>query len=160
LRIHAVDEAGNPSDSNFEGLIISDKVIRVSLTKQEMTAFSGDRVDLRTLVTTGGQELPTPVGNFEILDKSAPFTFRSPWPQGSPYWYPTATVNYAMLFSVKDETFIHDNNWRTVFGPGTNGAGVPGSLYSGSHGCVNTPPAAMAQLFNWAQLGTPVIIQP
>ena len=157
--VHAVDEAGNPSDTRIDGLIISDRVIRVSLGSQSMTAWEGDNVVLSTLVTTGGQQLPTPTGNFEILSKHSPFTFRSPWPPGSPYWYPSAPVRMAMLFSLEHETFIHDNGARSIFGPGTNGWAAPGTMYGGSHGCVNVPTGAMYQFFAWADTGTAVVVQ-
>lgn len=46
---------------------------------------------------------------------------------------------------------IHDASWRTTFG---------GELYktSGSHGCVNTPPANAKKIFEKIEKGMPVIV--
>ena len=46
---------------------------------------------------------------------------------------------------------IHDANWRSVFGPGTQ--------RNGSHGCVNVPVDVMPGLYAWAQLGDRVLVQ-
>jgi lipoprotein-anchoring transpeptidase ErfK/SrfK len=55
--------------------------------------------------------------------------------------------------------FLHDAPWRGNFGPGSNTSlGTPGGDFTGTHGCVNIPYAAAAQLFRWAELGTPVIV--
>ena len=51
-----------------------------------------------TLVTTGGPQLPTDHGFFHIYMKISPFTFHSPWPPGSQYWYPDSPVQYWMPF--------------------------------------------------------------
>ena len=110
-------------------------------------------------MTTGGR-LPTRPGNFEIEAKRSPFTFESPFPRGSRYWYPPATVRWAMLFDPVEGNFLHDKSSRAVYGPGRTGRGLPGRTYSGSHGCVNVPPGAIARLFEWAPLGTPVIVEP
>lgn len=156
--VRAVDQAGNADEKLYVGLQVTDKVIRVHLDQQRLTAHQGPKQVMTTLVTTGGQELPTPTGSFEVLSKEAPFTFRSPWPPGHRYWYPDVRSNYAMLFYLEDADFIHDAPWRSVYGPGTNGPGTPGQTYTGSHGCVELPTSAMAELFAWAPLGTPVVV--
>jgi lipoprotein-anchoring transpeptidase ErfK/SrfK len=45
----------------------------------------------------------------------------------------------------------HDSNWQPAYG---------GELWKtvGSHGCVNTPPGVMAELFDMVEVGTPVIV--
>jgi lipoprotein-anchoring transpeptidase ErfK/SrfK len=156
--INATDPAGNLTQTVYSGLQITDKVIRVSLGTESLTALTGSQAILHTLVTSGGQRLPTPTGTFEIQEKTAPFVFHSPYPKGSPYWYPDTPSNAVMLFDPTGANFIHDAPWRTIFGPGTNGPGIPGDTYDGSHGCVELPTAAMRQLYAWTPLGTPVVI--
>jgi lipoprotein-anchoring transpeptidase ErfK/SrfK len=116
---------------------------------------------LTTPVTTGNAtELPTPTGVFPILAKYHPFTFISPWPPGSLFYYPPSPVQYALLFDDRGY-FVHDSPWRSVYGRGTNlQPGPPAGPYTGSHGCVNTPLAAMQQLFPWATIGTIVQVVP
>jgi lipoprotein-anchoring transpeptidase ErfK/SrfK len=133
--------------------------IIVSLSQETLYAYDGTRQVLRTFVTTGNPSLPTPVGSYTILARYSPFEFISPWPEGSAYWYPPSWTSYAMLFR-GDGYFLHDAPWRSVFGPGTNGPGQPGTNYGGTHGCVNIPPGPMLALWNFSSIGTPVDVVP
>lgn len=172
----AVDHASNVTRLNLGGITVAPeqphravtgqilypgdgKRIIVSLSRQTLYAYDGDRLVLQTYVTTGNPNLPTPPGSYSILAKYSPFEFISPWPQGSPYWYPPSLSHYAMLFK-SDGYFLHDAPWRSAFGPGTNGAGQPGTNYGGTHGCVNIPPDPMVSLWNWSPVGTPVDVVP
>ena len=158
--ITAKDATGAQQRETYGGLGITYKRIVVDLAHQRLTAYDGSTRFLTTLVTTGNPALPTPVGVFPILAKYSPFTFVSPWPPGSEYYYPPATANYALLFDNRGY-YVHDAPWRSVFGPGTNtSVGTPGQNYTGTHGCVNVPLAAEAQLFNWATVGTVVQVVP
>ena len=65
---------------------------------------------LDTDVTTGRPELPTPAGDYHIFAKYSPYQFISPWPYGSPFWYPSAWVKYAMEFIGK-MTYL--DNWAS-----------------------------------------------
>ncbi len=99
----------------------------------------------------------TPIGRYSVLSKHSPFTFVSPWPPGSPYWYETATSRYALRIT-GNGIYLHDAPWRPYYGPGTN---VPhtdpdGVWRTGSHGCINMPFQAAAWLYGWAPAGTPV----
>jgi len=160
FRLDASDKPGRVAQSLTEDtLALTNKRIVVSLSQQRLVAYQGDQVFLDTLVTTGGPELPTPVGTFHILEKRSPFTFKSPWPKGSPFWYPDSPTTYAMLFE-DSGYFIHDAPWRSWYGPGSNAtAGTPGGNGTGTHGCVNVPFAAQAKLWGWTDVGTPVIVQ-
>jgi hypothetical protein len=54
---------------------------------------------------------------------------------------------------------LHDAPWRGTFGPGSNAQlGTPGGNVTGTHGCINIPSGAAAQLFRWSELGVPVVI--
>lgn len=156
--VTAVDDAGNQGQGMYSGLTIINKVIKVSLKNESMTAYEGSKVFVTTLVTTGGQELPTPTGQYEIIEKAAPFVFHAQYPKGSPFWFPDVKSNFAMLFYQQGADFIHDAPWRSIYGPGTNGPGIPGQARTGSHGCVETPHAAMVKLYPWTPMGTPVIV--
>lgn len=158
--VNAVDAVGNKTQALYKGVTITNKVIKVSLATESMTAYEGSQEFLHTLVTTGGQELPTRPGTFEILSKQSPFIFHAQYPKGSPFWFPDIKSNMAMLYDQPDADFIHDAPWRSEYGPGTNGPGIPGSARTGSHGCVETPHDAMAKLYQWTPLGTPVIVSP
>jgi lipoprotein-anchoring transpeptidase ErfK/SrfK len=134
------------------------KHITISLYHERLRAWEGNRVVYSTLVTTGDRALPTPTGWYHIYAKYSPFTFISPWPLGSPFYYPPSRVSFAMEFL--PGYFIHDAPWRSVFGPGSNRFNEPGTNYGGTHGCVNVPYAAERFLFYWAPIGTPVHVVP
>jgi lipoprotein-anchoring transpeptidase ErfK/SrfK len=157
--IRATDAYGNSSLGSWRGLTVQYKKIVVSLSQQRLWAYDGTHIFLTSLVTTGNQALPTPVGTFHILIKFHPFTFHSPWPKSSPYYYAPSKVEYAMMFQ-SGGYYIHDAPWRSVFGPGSNAQlGTPGTNYTGTHGCVNVPPNVAQALYGWASDGTVVIVE-
>src|SRR5438128_2267421 len=127
------------------------KLIVISLSRQVLTAYQDGTAMLTTYVATGRPALPTPPGVYHIFRRYSPYLFISPWPYGSPYWYPSSWTNWAMEFA-GGGYFIHDAPWRTWYGPGAN-------LYNGTHGCVNVPYSPMAFLWNWTPMGTTVVVQ-
>jgi lipoprotein-anchoring transpeptidase ErfK/SrfK len=137
------------------------KVIVVDLSQQWLRAYENGKVVYNTAVQTGRDALPSPVGTYHIFAKESPTTFYSPWPKGSPYWYPPTPINYAMEWKAGGY-YLHDATWHSVFGPGTNGPHYDPTFgwQDGSHGCVSMPLPAAAWLYHWAPLGTTVQIQP
>lgn len=159
FRLVAVDAAGNQAALKLGWVVVDHRRIVVSLDQQQLWALDGNRVLLTSLVTTGGPELPTPTGDFQVIDRESPFTFHSPFPKTSPFWYPPSPTNFALLFDLSGY-FLHDAPWRGYFGPGSNAVyGTPGSNTTGSHGCVNVPYYPMQWLFNWATMYTPVQVR-
>ena len=132
-----------------------DKVITVSLTGQHMWAYERGKVVMDTAVTTGRPALPTDIGPMAVLRKSSPWTMHSPWKKGSPYWYPDTVVRKVVWFTNTGEGF-HDAKWEplSLYGPG-------GQLTSSaSHGCIHMPGTTVDFMFDWAPVGTPVIVIP
>jgi lipoprotein-anchoring transpeptidase ErfK/SrfK len=127
------------------------KLILVSLSRQVLTAYQDGTPVLTTYVATGRPALPTPPGVYHIFAKYSPYKMISPWPYGSPYWYPPSWTNWAMEFA-GGGYFIHDAPWRSWYGPGAN-------LYNGTHGCVNVPYSPMSFLWGWTPMGTTVVVQ-
>lgn len=159
FRASAVDTAGNRATLDLGSVSLDLRRIVISLDAQQLWALDGSSVLLTTLVTTGGPELPTPTGDYQIIDRESPFTFRSMDPPGSPFWYPPSPTNFALLFQVNGY-FIHDAPWRSYYGPGSNAIdGKPGSNTTGSHGCVNVPYTPMSWLYGWATMYTPVQVR-
>ena len=90
----------------------------------------------------------TPTGVFHIYDKQRSRTlYGDIQPDGS-YGY-ASFVNYWMRFC--GGCGLHDATWRDSFG---------GDIYwdSGSHGCVNLPYEAAAQMYEIVEEGTPCIV--
>lgn len=158
--VTATDALGEQYTESYSSLGVTYKRMVVSLSQQRLTAYDGSREYLTTLVTTGNAALPTPLGVFPILGKYSPFTFVSPWPRGSKYYYAPSPTSYALLFDDRGY-YVHDAPWRSNFGPGSNAqVGAPGQNYTGSHGCVNVPFAVMQQLYQWATIGTVAQVVP
>ena len=129
------------------------KLIVVHLATQNMIVYENGCPILQSLVTTGRPGLRTDRGDFHIFSKSSPYKFVSPWPPGSPYWYHSAWVSWAMEI-VSDGTYLHDAPWQPA---GTFGPGSENGPYS-SHGCIHVPTPVMSWLFRWAPIGTEVIV--
>ena len=110
------------------------KAILISMQGQQLWAYESSKVVADTLVTSGRPpDLATDVGPMKVLWKQSPWKMHSPWPPGSPYWYPDTVVQMVVWFTNTGEG-LHDAYWQsTPYGPG--------SQYgpSASHGCVHVP---------------------
>ena len=136
---------------------LPDKAITISLSEQVIRAYEHGQQVFWSYVTTGRPGLETDPGNFKVYWKVSPWTMHSPWPKGSPNWYPDSKVQMVMWFNGGDG--IHDAYWRSRYGPGTNGPHYdPTGEDTGTHGCVNVPYSNMVWLWNWTPTGTPVIV--
>src|SRR6266571_2249806 len=131
------------------------RLITISLQAQRLIAYDRGRVVVDTLVTTGRPSLATDVGAMRITRKDSPWTMQSPWPKGSPEWYPDTPVRMALWFTENGEG-LHDASWQpdVTLGPGSQNGPFA------SHGCVHLPLAAVTTLFQWAPIGTPVVVVP
>jgi len=131
------------------------RMILVSVQAQRLTAYEDGRVVVDTPVTTGRPALATDIGAMQVLRKDAPWTMQSPWPKGSPEWYPDTVVQMVVWFTKNGEG-LHDASWQPAATLG------PGSQFGpfASHGCIHLPLAAVTTLFDWAPIGTPVVVYP
>jgi lipoprotein-anchoring transpeptidase ErfK/SrfK len=132
------------------------QLIVIHTSTQKLVAYNNGCPFLVTPVTTGRPALRTDTGTFTIHSKSVDYTMISPWPKGSALWYPTTVVHYAMQFNPADGSFIHSADWEppSAFGPGSENGSYA------SHGCVHVLDGPLVTLFNWAPIGTTVIIPP
>ena len=136
---------------------LPEKALTISLSEQVIRAYDHGQQVFSSYVTTGRPGLETDPGSFKVYWKVSPWTMHSPWPKGSPYWYPDSKVTMVMWFNGGDG--IHDAYWRSRYGPGTNGPHYdPTGEDTGTHGCVNVPYSNMVWLWNWTPTGTPVIV--
>jgi hypothetical protein len=131
------------------------KLILVSLSQQRLVACDGATTAYSAPVTSGRPGMETPTGTTTISFKQSPWLMK-PEPsckQTDPCWYKATQVNYVMLFR-SGGYYLHD--WPpqegSAFGRGTQNARF------GSHGCVHVPVGTLVQLYNWAPIGTTVIV--
>lgn len=127
--------------------LVGNTYIEVDLTNQHMWYYKDGAVVIETDVVTGKPTTPTPKGVDYIWKKERNATLRGTNDDGSKYASP---VSYWMPVDWTG-VGIHDSDWQPAYG---------GDLWKtrGSHGCVNTPPSVMAQLYNAVEVGTPVVI--
>lgn len=106
--------------------------------------------DCVTGKTSDGHDTPTGVyvlngnkqsGDVELRGQIDPSTGEPEYISHVKYWMPFIGNSWA----------FHDADWRSSFG---------GTIYqySGSHGCVNLPPAKAADLYNLCQVGDVVVV--
>jgi len=128
-----------------------DTYMEVSIADQHWWAVKDGQVVLESDCVTG---LPTPkrvtpTGVYDILDKQSPYTMHGDQHEDGSYAYVTK-CKYWMRVTWSGVGF-HDAPWQPYFG---------GSRYrsGGSHGCINTPSQAAAELYDIIEVGWPVII--
>lgn len=123
------------------------KWIDVHLTQQLMVAYEG-RTPVRTVVTTTGMPgWETPPGWYAINTRVENETMTS-GAIGAEYHYRLEDVLYTQYFSNRGHA-LHYAWWRT---PETIGR-------PGSHGCLNMLLDDSEFFWNWATIGTPVVIR-
>ena len=132
-------------------LKLGNTYIDVDITKQHVVYFEKGKKKFETDCVTGcwAAGHNTPTGVYDIKSKGRNITLKSGGKKKDPGYY-ESFVSYWMPF-LGNNYGLHDANWRSNFG---------GDIYkySGSHGCVNLPPAKAGELYNMISVGTIVII--
>jgi hypothetical protein len=108
---------------------------------------AGQEVD-SFLAIKGAGTRPTPTGVFSILRRVANETMNSDTigiPRFGPGGYYLTNVLFTQYFT-GDGASLHYNYWSSAFG------------YAGSHGCLGLTYKDSAFLWQWAHVGTPLII--
>lgn len=123
------------------------KIVVVNLNLQRLYAYENGETLFPSAVpiTTGKQGFETVTGEFAIYLKEQQHKMVSPFPG----IYYDDVVNYWMPFYLGYG--LHDAPWRSIYGTQDYG-------HVGSHGCVNIPFKETSILYNWAEIGTRVIV--
>lgn len=133
---------------NSEGSDIGNTYVEIDIANQTMFIYKDGEQVFQTPVVTGQVGTDTIPGAYAIWDKQENADLRGYNPRTErDYVQP---VDYWMPFDDTGQG-IHDANWQSSFG---------GTTYqiSGSLGCINTPPEAMATVFELVEVGTPVVV--
>lgn len=111
--------------------------IEVNVGTQRLVAWEGNTPVYAVIVSTGTDETPTVTGNFAVQTK-----LRSTRMQGDGYDVPDVpfTMYYYQGYA------IHGAYWHHRFGTPV------------SHGCVNVAVNHAEWIYNWASVGTPVVV--
>ncbi len=124
------------------------KRIEVDVSDQHLRGFENGTLAFDWLCSTGIATMPTRYGDFQVLDK-IPEAWSSAWGLRMPYWL-------GIYWAGGSENGIHalpilrDGN--------TLWAGYLGRPVS--FGCIVLDTANAAELYEWAEIGTPVTIVP
>ena len=123
--------------------------VEVDLTGQHVYMKKDGTVVWDAPCVTGNvsKNYTTPPGLYSLTYKQRDRVLRGKKQADGKYEYETP-VSYWMPFN--GGIGLHDANWRSNFG---------GTIYqkSGSHGCINLPPAKAAALYDLVYTGIPVI---
>lgn len=138
-RVPAFQGSGTPAAP-----LIGNSYIEVDLQNQHMWYYKDGAVALETPVITGKPSTPTPPGVFYVWNKERDAILRGE-DYASPvdYWMPIDWTGVG----------IHDSPWQAEGSYGGNSYQTVGS-----HGCINTPPSVMKELFNMIEVGVPVVV--
>jgi len=111
-------------------------------------AYEGDELVNSFLAIKGAGARPTPTGVFTVLRRVANETMNSDTigiPRFGPGGYYLTNVLFTQYFT-GDGASLHYNYWSGMWG------------YAGSHGCLGLTYKDSSWLWDWAHVGTPVVI--
>ncbi|MGD1808737.1 L,D-transpeptidase [Dapis sp. BLCC M126] len=111
--------------------------ISIDLSTQRLIAWEGNKAVYAVIVSTGKASTPTRLGTFRVYTK-----YRSTRMTGPGYDVPD--VPYTMYYD--GGMAIHGAYWHNRFGTPV------------SHGCTNVAVNHAKWLFDWASVGTPVVV--
>jgi L,D-transpeptidase catalytic domain len=137
--VKTVWEDGKASTTN--------KSIVVDRSEQKLYAYDGEVLFKEVSISTGLQLTPTPRGVFSIYKKMPSRYMQGPLPDlADQQVYDLPGVPWNLYFT-QGGAAIHGAYWHNSFG----------QPYS--HGCVNLPPKEAKEIYDWAVLGTKVIVR-
>lgn len=123
------------------------KRIEIDISQQRLTAWDGEKPVYNFVCSTGKPGTPTKFGRFSVLSKF-PEAYGSAWDIRMPYWL-------GIYWAGGSENGIHGlpilSNGQTLW------AGYLGQRVS--YGCIVLDTWAAKQLYDWAEIGTEVIIR-
>lgn len=111
--------------------------IEIDLSRQRLIAWEGNKAVYAVTVSTGKPSTPTRTGTFAIQTKYRTARMTGPG-------YDFADVPYTMYYDGGNA--IHGAGWHNLFGNAV------------THGCTNVAVNHAKWLFEWADVGTPVVV--
>lgn len=115
----------------------SERWIQIDLNRQRLVAWEGNNPVYAVIVSTGKPSTPTRVGTFTVQTKHSSTRMTGPG-------YDVPDVPYTMYYD--GGMAIHGAYWHNLFGTPV------------SHGCTNVAVDHAKWLFDWASVGTPVVV--
>ncbi len=129
----------NPNSSDKTKV---DKLIKVNLAQQSLAYYFGTVELEKFLISSGVSSMPTPKGDFKVLDKVPSKNYGG---TGYNFYYPNTKWNLHFT-TARYRYYIHGAYWHNNFGKPM------------SHGCINVNYLNMEKLYNFAEVGTRIDI--
>lgn len=127
-----------------EAKVKEGKYIDINLKSQVMVIFENGKVLDAYLVSSGKRGMETPQGSFQVHNKT-PRAWSKKYGLYMPYW---------MAIISSGDFGIHElPEWPGGYKEGMNHLGIPVS-----HGCVRLGVGPAERVYNFAEIGTPVIV--
>ncbi len=124
--------------------ITEGKYIDINLTNQILTTFDNGVIVDNYLISSGKYDMNTPVGTHKIYNKF-PKPFSKKYGLYMPNW---------MAFTSDGSYGLHElPEWPNGYKEGENHLGIPVS-----HGCVRLGIGSSKAVYDWTEIGIPVII--
>lgn len=139
------------ADNGISNATATGRWIEIDRTQQIARAYENGRVVYTAPMVVGIPAFPTPVGSFTVLRRVLDETMDSRTigiPLSSPLGYYVPHVLYTQYIT-NTGVALHDNYWSPADAFGN---------YPTSHGCIGLRRADAIFFWNFATIGTPVII--
>lgn len=121
------------------------KHIYVDIDEQRLYAYDEGGILNHTYLISSGLGDLTPQGEFAVMRKLRWHDYIMNYGEDDPRNYNIQDVEYNLEFT--RHYYIHYAYWHSNWG------------HRMSHGCVNAPYEGVRETFNWAEVGTPVIVE-
>lgn len=126
------------------GITGNAKWISVNLFEQTMAVYEGTRMVYASLVSSGLGAWPTRPGTYQIYKKLENTNMSGAFAADKGDYYFVEDVPWVMYFD--QSISFHGTYWHDKYG------------FQESHGCVNLSPKDSLWLYNWANVGTTVVV--
>lgn len=123
----------------------NNKVIYVNISEQKLYAYENNQLFMASVISSGKSDTPSELGEYYIFYKTPSRYMQSTSTSATNTPYDLPGVPFDMYFN-SDGSAIHGTYWHNSFGR------------KWSHGCVNMTIDESEKLYNWAPLGTKVVI--
>lgn len=135
----------SPGRNTVQGRTDMRKYIEVKLSEQRLYAYENGVVARTFLISSGVARYPTPEGTFAVQAKIPVKDYEWSYGIEHPDNYDIKDVKWNLRFTTN--YYLHNAFWHNNFG------------HRMSHGCVNINLENSEWIYNWADVGTPVIIR-
>ncbi len=123
--------------------VAGEKWVDVNLSAHTMTPYVGGKAAASTVkMVNGAKDTPSDVGTFHIYMKNPLMTMTGQNADGTDY--ETPDVPWSSFYNGGEA--LHGAYWRKTWG------------YAASHGCINLPIPTAKWIYDWAPIGTPVVV--